>query len=127
MRPTFRLAFATSASVAVVAATLTLNSHTATADRAGGSDALKASYDASAAERSSEPTTDGAALHTHDPGTAHSHNDPATKNAISRVSEAEADADTTDPTTPADAAANARLAAEQRTQADPALTQVSIE
>src|SRR5215207_5947869 len=100
MRPNFRLALATWAAVAVVSATLTLNSHTATADRAGGSDALKAGYDAAAAARSPEPTETDSDEHSGD-AFAHDHVDPATKNAISRTSDAEADADTTDPTTPA--------------------------
>jgi hypothetical protein len=57
----------------------------------------------------------------------HDHNNPATKNSVSRVTAAEADADITDPTTPGQAAANARAAAEQRTQVDPTLTHVPVD
>ena len=66
--------------------------------------------------------------HTHLPGTpTHDHNNPATKNLVSRVTAAEADGDTSDPTTPEQAAANARAAAAQRAESDPPLTHVPVD
>lgn len=126
-RPTFRLALAVSVSLAVVAATMTLNSQDTASAARPGADALKKTHTATAAARVTGDA-DTAGAHTHDPGDgAHDHSDPATKNAISRTSAAEADADTTDPTTPAEASSHARSAAEQRDDAEPALTQVSID
>jgi hypothetical protein len=55
----------------------------------------------------------------------HHHNDPTTKNAISRTTDA--DADTTDPTTPAQRASNARTAAAQRDETQPPLTHVPVD
>jgi hypothetical protein len=133
MRPHTRLAIAVWASLAVVAATLTLNSRSTSADHAAGADALKKAYAATAAnvaaEKAAEPVrfnADGS--HTHLPGApTHDHNNPATKNSVSRVTAAEADGDITDPTTPEQAAANARSATEQRDEVDPTLTHVPVD
>lgn len=125
-RPTFRLALAVSVSLAVVTATMTLNSQDAASAARPGADGLKKTYTAAAAEVTADDGAVGA--HIHDPGAAaHDHSDPATKNAISRTSAAEADADTSDPTTPAEASSHARLAAEQRDDPEPTLTQVPID
>ncbi len=51
----------------------------------------------------------------------HDHNDPATKNSISRAATS-VDAKTADPTTPQQAAQSRRVAAAQRAEADPGLT-----
>jgi hypothetical protein len=129
MRPPVRLALAVWVSFAVVAATQTVNSHTATAtvSHASGADALKKAYTATAAAAvGTSPDAEGD--HAHLPGEAtHDHNDPATKNLVSRVSAAEADADTTDPTTSGEAAGNARTAAAQRDDAEPELTHVPVD
>ena len=137
MRPNLRLALAVWVSFAVVAATQTVNAHTATAvhtpGHVSGADALKKAYAATAAtavaKRSSDPTVfhaDG--THTHLPGApTHDHNNPLTKNSVTRVTAAEADADISDPTTPAQAAANAAAAAAQRAETDPPLTHVPVD
>ncbi|MCD4533346.1 hypothetical protein LRP67_04530 [Nocardioides sp. cx-169] len=63
--------------------------------------------------------------HVDPPGTPpHSHDDPATKNAVSRAGEA--GADTQDPTTADERRANAAYAAAQRRLPDPQLTRVSL-
>ncbi|HET6166891.1 MAG TPA: hypothetical protein VFE07_08690 [Marmoricola sp.] len=133
MRPHHRLAIAVWVSVAIVAATLTLNSRSSTTGHTVGADALKKSYAATAAnlaaKKAAEPirfNADG--THTHLPGMpTHDHNNPATKNSVSRVTAAEADGDITDPTTPEQAAANERAAAEQRDEVDPTLTHVPVD
>lgn len=133
MRPHTRLAIAVWASFAVIAATLTLNAHSADAARTAGADALKKTYAATAAnvaaKNAAEPirfNPDG--THTHLPGTpTHDHNNPATKNSVTRVTAAEADGDISDPTSEEQAAANARAAAEQRDQVDPTLTHVPVD
>jgi hypothetical protein len=133
MRPHHRLTIAVSVAVAVVAATLTLNARSAETGRTAGADALKKSYAVTAAnvaaKKAAEPVRFNAdGTHTHLPGTpTHDHNNPATKNSVSRVTAAEADGDITDPTTPEQAAANARSAAEQREQVDPTLTHVPVD
>src|SRR5689334_19773132 len=66
---------------------------------------------------------DGTHIHPNglvDDGHAHNHNDPATKNAVSR-SATVTDAETADPTTPQQAQAATDDAAQQRTQSEPAL------
>src|SRR3954471_16018234 len=132
MRPHIRLTLAVWVSLAVVAATVTINSETVTAARASGPDALKKAYAATAANATQKPSdrivynADG--THTHLPGMpTHDHNNPATKNTVTRVTAAEADGDISDPTTPQQAAANAASAAEQRTEADPPLTHVPVD
>jgi hypothetical protein len=131
-RPTFRLALAVWVSFALGATTVTVNAHTATAG-AAGADAVKKAYAATAANAAARKSADPVVFnadgtHTHLPGTpTHDHNNPATKNLVSRVTAAEADGDITDPTTPAQAAANARAAAQQRAQSDPPLTHVPVD
>ena len=125
LRPRTRLALAVWVSLAVVAATLSLNSRTAATGHASGADAYKKAYAATAAEAAASRSDDG---HTHLPGLpTHDHDNPATKNAVSRVTAAEADGDISDPTTPEQAAANARAAAEQRAETDPPLTHVPVD
>jgi hypothetical protein len=60
----------------------------------------------------------------HDDSVAHNHNDPATKNAISRA--ADHSTDTIDPTTPEQARTNAAYAASDRTTKDPQLTHLRL-
>ncbi|MBB6628292.1 peptidase [Nocardioides sp. KIGAM211] len=63
--------------------------------------------------------------HTDPPGAApHDHNDPATKNSLSRAGETGADVQ--DPTTAAQKRANAAYVAAERQTADPALTTVRV-
>ncbi len=58
------------------------------------------------------------------PGTpAHNHNDPATKNSLSRSSDAAA---AVDPTSPAEKAAHAAYVARERALPDPPLTTVPV-
>jgi hypothetical protein len=133
-RPTLRLALAVCASLAVVATSITVNGQgTASAAHPTGADAFKKAYAAKTATVVSKASTDPTVYradgtHTHLPGMpTHDHNNPATKNSVSRVTAAEADADITDPTTPDQAAANARAAAVQRTEVDPTLTHVPVD
>lgn len=124
MRPPLRLALAVWVSVALVAATLTLNSGGTAGGRAGA-DALKKAYAATAGSvATADRTRDGA--HDHEPGApAHDHSDPATKNALSRS--ADEGSATADPTSEAEGTTNARRAAEQRDQEDPELTGADLE
>ncbi|WP_182524899.1 hypothetical protein [Nocardioides dongkuii] len=63
--------------------------------------------------------------HTDPPGTpAHTHDDPATKNALSRASEVSAE--TQDPTTAAQKRSAARYVEKQRRMKDPRLTRVPV-
>ncbi|MCW2765180.1 MAG: hypothetical protein JWO11_1139 [Nocardioides sp.] len=63
--------------------------------------------------------------HVDPPGTAaHNHNDPATKNSLSRAGEGGADVQ--DPTTAEEARANAAYVAAERTEADPQLTTAPV-
>jgi hypothetical protein len=133
MRPQLRLALAVWLSFAVIAATVMINSRTPSGSGTSSADALKKTYAASAAnavaKKAADPVrynVDG--THTHLPGMpTHDHNNPATKNSVTRVTAAEADGDISDPTTPEQAAANARAAAEQRDQVDPTLTHVPVD
>jgi hypothetical protein len=133
LRQTTKLGLAVCVSFAVVAATLTINARTPAAGHASGADAYKKAYTAAAAnavaQKAADPTVYNAdGTHTHLPGMpTHDHNNPATKNSLSRVTAAEADGDITDPTTSAQAAANARSAAEQRAEVDPPLTHVPVD
>ena len=71
---------------------------------------------------------DGTHLHPNslvDDGHGHSHNDPKTKNAVSRAA-VTTDAETADPTTPQQARAAADDAAEQRRQSEPKLSSVPV-
>src|SRR3954447_13792505 len=103
MRPNVRLALAVWVSFAVIAATLTLNAHSTSTGTTPGADALKKAYTAAAANKVAARSgakadrivynADGS--HTHLPGTpTHDHNNPATKNSVTRVTAAEADGDT---------------------------------
>ena len=133
MRPPLRLALAVWVSFAVVAATMTLNAHTSSTGQSLGADGLKKSYAAAAAnkvaKKAAEPIVfnpDG--THTHLPGMpTHDHNNPLTKNSVTRVTAAEADGNISDPTTPQQAAADVASAAEQRLQPDPTLTHVPVD
>lgn len=133
MRPNHRLALAVWVSLAVIAATIALNAHRPASSQGSSADGYKRAYAAAAAtavaKRSDDPVAYNAdGTHAHLPGAAtHDHNDPATKNSVSRVTAAEADGETSDPTTAEQAAANARAAAEQREQSDPPLTHVPVD
>jgi len=133
MRPQIRLTIAVWVSFAVIAATMTINSRTASAAHDTGADALKKAYAATAANavarKNSIPVIYNAdGTHVDLPGSLpHDHNNPATKNTVTRVTAAEADGDISDPTTADQAAANAADAAAQRQQADPPLTHVPVD
>ena len=71
---------------------------------------------------------DGTHIHPNglvDDGHGHNHNDPATKNAVSRSAPV-TDADTADPTTPAQAREAVGAAAAQREEAEPKLSNVPV-
>jgi hypothetical protein len=124
-RPHLRLALALWISLAVVAATLAINARTHSTAHASGPDAFKKAYAATVADAAAQGTDD---THSHLPGApTHDHDNPLTKNSVSRVTAAEADGDITDPTTPEQAASNARTAAEQRAEVDPTLTNVPVD
>ena len=128
MRGNFRLALVVCVSIAVVAATLVFN-------RVGGdngpsqADELKKSYAATAANtaaKKSDTVVNPDGTHAHDPGAPpHDDNDPKTKNSVSR-SAPTTDADSADPTTPAQAARHAGSAAQQRNQSAVPLRNVAI-
>ena len=121
---TLRLALALSLSVAVVATTLVLNSRGLDPGGTARADALKkvhaataqntAENAAAAADPAGTTVVNADGTHTHVSGApTHNHNDPATKNSISR-SAPTTDETTADPTSPATAAAHERNAALQR-------------
>ncbi len=98
------------------------------------SDAYKKAYAAKAQNKQSAARGSGTVYlpdgsHIHpgglDDGHAHDHNDPATKNAVSR-SATVTDAETADPTTPAQAQRSVEAAASQRAQSEPKLSSVPV-
>jgi hypothetical protein len=113
MRPSLRLHLAIAICLAV-ATTLAFSSHPGTGTPASGT-ASGADRPALHLDRAQKAVAEE----------AHHHSDPATKNAITRTTDA--DADTTDPTTPAQRARNARVAAEQRDETPPPLTHVPVD
>ncbi len=130
-RPTLRLAVAIVVAFALVGATLVLNQRGSGAGGQNSADELKKSYAATAANTAKKAddavaySADG--THSHDPGApAHDDNDPKTKNAISR-SATTTDADTVDPTTPAQARRDERAAAAQRKQREVPLKHVAVD
>jgi hypothetical protein len=71
---------------------------------------------------------DGTHIHPNgivDDGHGHNHNDPATKNSVSRAAPV-TDADTADPTTPEQARIAVGAAASQRDETEPALSHVAV-
>ncbi|WP_148573677.1 hypothetical protein [Nocardioides caldifontis] len=95
----------------------------------GQAKALLRSYDEAAQARQDEATGSTAepdGFHTHDQQTAggHRHDDPATKNDVSRSEEA---ADTEDPTTPEEAQESVEAVEAQRAEPDPVLTRMAAE
>src|SRR3954452_10531612 len=102
---------------------------------AGQADAYKLSYvakakstRAAAQEADTIYLPDGTHIHPNglvDDGHGHNHNDPATKNSVSR-SAPTTDAETADPTTPTQARLATEEAAKQRQQSDPALSHVPV-
>jgi len=116
MRPTVRLPLAVGTCLAL-AATVALTSHPSAGAHA------PAQMSAVPSTRAHAPAPDAAQRAVAEE-VAH-HNDPATKNAVSRTTDA--DADTTDPTTPRQRARNARLAAQQRDETPPPLTHVPVD
>ncbi|MBO9522024.1 MAG: hypothetical protein J7518_10850 [Nocardioidaceae bacterium] len=132
-RSAARLAITVVVALALVGAVLAYNSRSAGGQGGGqgSADELKKSYTATAANTTRKKADDTVynadGTHAHDPGTPpHDDNDPATKNAISRAATA-TDADTTDPTTPAQARADERSAAQQRTQRAVPLRHVAVD
>ena len=98
-------------------------------------DGYKKAYAAKAAEKTSAAQGSGTIFradgtHPHpnalvDDGHSHSHNDPATKNAVSRAA-LTTDAETADPTTPTQARLAVGAAADQRDEPEPALSNVPV-
>jgi microsomal dipeptidase-like Zn-dependent dipeptidase len=93
----------------------------APATREGESKALLKAYDAAAQSRQDEVRAEPDGFHTHDQQTAggHRHDDPATKNEVSRSEEAST---TEDPTTPEEAEESVEAVEAQRAEPDPRLT-----
>jgi len=113
-----RLFWSTTTLAVLVAGALTLP--TGGADRDG-------SYRTAVERQTADGRPDEALPHTHDDGAfghTHDHNDPRTKNAITRV--LERGPATADPTTPKQARANAAYAESARTSSDPELTHVPL-
>ncbi len=132
MRILLRLSLTVGVVLAVIATTLVLNARDNGVEvSAATGDSLKKGYDATAANTTADEkpgvvyNADGS--HTHAPGTPpHSDSDPATKNAVSRAATT-TDAETADPTTPRQARAHERSAAQQRKDKPVRLRQVSID
>ncbi len=81
---------------------------------------------ASAVAAAGAGTDDGQTVHAvSDDGHEHDHGDPSTKNALSRNTTAD-NAETTDPTTPAQARTSKSAAAHQRSRTEPALSKVRV-
>lgn len=137
-----RLVWSLTTTVWLVVATLAIPSHgdsgaQAVAQAQAQADGYKKAYDArvkSAVSTSlGDPTVflaDGSHLHPGGAGGAgenapHNHNDPATKNAVSR-SATSVDETTADPTSPTQAKAGAAAVAAQRAKPDPELTHVTV-
>src|SRR4051794_40270691 len=101
----------------------------------GQADAYKKAYVAEAKNTRSAAQgadtiylADGTHIHPNglvDDGHGHNHNDPATKNSVSR-SAPTTDAETADPTTPQQARLAADDAAQQRNQTEPTLSHVPV-
>ena len=110
--PVRRLLVGGAAAIALVATAVSIPSY---GDREGS---LVRHYDAAKAAAAEERPRAG------EPGDEHNHNDPSTKNAVSRAGEvSEA---TKDPTTAAERIANAAHVAAERQRPDPALTTTRI-
>ncbi len=100
-----------------------------------GADGYKRAYAAKAANKQAAAQgsgtvflADGSHIHPNglvDDGHGHTHNDPATKNSVSR-SAPTTDQETADPTTPEQARLAVGAAADQRDQAEPALSKVPV-
>lgn len=125
-----RLVLSMTLALALVGVALALNASRGPAEP-GNADGLKRAYSATAANTAKKPGSDTVynadGTHAHDPGAApHNDNDPATKNAISRAATA-TDADTQDPTSPAQARRHARAAAQQRKQQPVSLRRVPVD
>ncbi len=103
--------------------------------QAAGADAYKKAYvakvrttQAAAQGSGTIYLADGTHIHPNalvDDGHGHNHNDPATKNAVSRSAPV-TDAETVDPTTPEQARAAVGAAAEQRAETEPKLSSVPV-
>ena len=116
--PVRRVLWAGGVALALVATAVTLPSWGS--DGPGREGSLVRFYDESKAEAAaSRPHVDQP-----DDGHDHDHDDPSTKNAISRAGEVSAE--TEDPTTPAERKANASYVAADRTSPDPALTRAPV-
>ena len=127
MRGNLRLGLVVTLSLAVMAAMVVFSG--GGQPSTGQADALKKSFDASAANAAAQAgeTYNADGTHAHDPGAPpHDDNDPNTKNSVSR-SAPTTDGDTTDPTTPAAAARSIANAAKQRAQSEPKLGNTAID
>ncbi|MET3962182.1 hypothetical protein ABIE44_002116 [Marmoricola sp. OAE513] len=135
MHGTFRLAAVRLSVVAAVAVALVVATviYNGTGGPTGnGADSMKKAYAAAAANNAAAKAGDTTlynadGTHSHDPGApAHDDNDPKTKNSVSR-SAPTTDNDSSDPTTPAQAARSIGAAADQRNQKEPKLRNVSVD
>ena len=104
-----------------------------TGTQTGGADGYKAAYalqakNQRAADQGADTVDNPDGTHVHpDAATSdgHNHNDPATKNAVSRSAEL-GDPQSADPTTPKQARVATASAAAQRSQSEPRLTKTSV-
>jgi hypothetical protein len=128
-----RLAVAVGISVGAVVAAVVLPSGALDGVTGAKGDAYKAAYTAAAGNEVSAAKgsgaiflADGTHVHTGDAaGDGHDHNDPRTKNSISRAAPV-TDRETSDPTTPAQARLAVGAAARQRSQSEPELSSVPV-
>ncbi len=118
-----RLALATGLATAVVAATFVVPSHagdlTAGSDRSGADPFERSVEEATATALASEQGGRTAARGTTDDGHDHVHDDPATKNLVSRSAEDDPTAE--DPTTPEQVEANTEAVEARRHLGEPTL------
>lgn len=129
-----RLAVAAAISTGAVLTAIAVPSGALSGLSGGTPDGYKKAYAAAASNKVSAAEgsgtvfrADGSHVHLNgiDDGHAHNHNDPLTKNAVSRAATV-TDSETSDPTTPAQARLAVGAAAEQRAQTEPKLSSVPV-
>jgi hypothetical protein len=127
-----RLAAAIGISVGAVVAAVALPSGALAGLSAAQSDGYKKTYVAAANNQRSAAQgsgtvyfADGTHLHPNGLIDGHNHNDPRTKNSVSRTAPV-TNAETADPTTPEQARVATRAAAAQRSEAEPQLSSVPV-
>jgi hypothetical protein len=129
-----RLAAAAGLCVGAVLVAVAVPSGALSASSAGHADGYKKAYAAAAKNQRSAAQgsgtiylPDGSHLHPNGliDGHTHNHNDPKTKNAVSRTAPV-TDQETADPTTPEQARLAVGAAAAQRTQTEPKLSSVPV-